>query len=329
MPERDPIDPLDEMIDAVLAGTPPADAGPLGDLLAVAADLRALPSEAFRERLGAELARAAERMPGGDDMMTAITQETQSLIPYLLAERITDLLDFVKRAFGAVETLRGTGSAGGLHAEVRIDDSRLMMGGFPGMADRPVALHLYVEDADAVHARAVAAGARTLHGPVDQPYGDREAAVLDPFGNHWYIATHTVSPATGHRPPGLRAVTPYLHPHGAARLIEFLEAAFGAETTDRHLAPDGSVQHAKVRIGNAFVEMGEAHGPWQPMPGAFYLYVEDVDASYARALTAGATSVETPAVQPYGERRAAVRDPFGHTWYLAAPAARGAQDSRP
>jgi PhnB protein len=326
MPERDPIDRLDAMIDAVLAGAAPPDAAGLEDLLGVAATLRGLPSEAFRERLGAALASAAERAPGGGDMTTTATTAvpaTRTLVPYLRAERITELLDFVARAFGAEETLRTTGSAGGLHAEVRIEDSRLMMGGAPGMAGAPTALHVYVEDADAVHARAVAAGATTMHGPVDQPYGDREASVRDPFGNHWYIATHTASPATGHRPPGLGAVTPYLHPRGAARLIDFLAAAFGAEATERHLTPEGAVQHAKVRIGDSFVEMGEAHGPWQPMPAMFYLYVDDVDAFYTRALAAGASAVEAPADQPYGERRAAVTDPAGDVWYLAAALAGG------
>jgi PhnB protein len=320
MPERDPIDRLDEMIDALLAGSPPPDTGALGELLEVAAALRGLPTEAFRERLAAELASAAARaFEGGEMTTTTMTgiPAVQTLVPYLRAERITDLLEFVKRAFGAVEILRTTGSAGGIHAEVRIADSRVMMGGAPGMADMPTALHLYVEDADAVHARAVAAGARTLQGPVDQPYGDREASVLDPFGNHWYIATHTASPGTGHRPPGLHAVTPYLHPRGAGGLIDFLEAAFGAQTTDRHLTPDGAIQHAKVRIGGSFVEMGEAHDQWQPMPATLYLYVDDVDAAYARALGAGATMVESPSEQPYGARRAAVRDGFGHVWYLA------------
>jgi uncharacterized glyoxalase superfamily protein PhnB len=67
-------------------------------------------------------------------------------------------------------------------------------------------------------------------------------------------------------------------------------------------------------------EMGEAHGQWEPMPTMFYLDVDDVDACYQRALDAGATSVEAPALQPYGDRRAAVRDAFGNRWYLAAPA---------
>ena len=245
-----------------------------------------------------------------------------TVTPYLRVERIADLLDFVGRAFGAVETLRHTGSAGGLHAESRIGDSMLMMGGYPGMVESPAALHLYVEDADAVYAQALAAGAVSLRAPVDQPYGDREAWVKDPTGNHWYIATHTAGPAGDHRPEGLRAVTPYLHPRGAARLIEFLQAAFGAEEADRHQSPDGVIHHATVRVGDSMIEMGEAHDEWQPMPTAFYLYVDDVDGLHARAVRAGAVSVHPPADQPYGDRMAHVEDAFGNTWFLATPTRR-------
>ena len=83
--------------------------------------------------------------------------------------------------------------------------------------------------------------------------------------------------------------------------------------------PPVTVKHAKMRVGGSVVEMGEAHGPWEPMPTMFYVYVDDVDAAYRRALAAGGTSQEAPALQPYGERRAAVRDAFDNQWYPAAP----------
>ena len=76
-----------------------------------------------------------------------------------------------------------------------------------------------------------------------------------------------------------------------------------------------------MRLGASVIEMGEAHGEWGPMPTMFYAYVDDVDAAYQRALAAGATAMESPGLQPYGERRAAVRDPFDNQWYLAAPSA--------
>lgn len=63
------------------------------------------------------------------------------------------------------------------------------------------------------------------------------------------------------------------------------------------------------------IEMGKANGPYQPMPTAFYLYVEDADALYERALHAGATSLWPPTDQPYGDRNGGVQDPFGNQWF--------------
>ncbi len=110
----------------------------------------------------------------------------------------------------------------------------------------------------------------------------------------------------------------YLHPRGAARQIDFLKEAFGAEEIIRGESPDGFIYHAQVRIGNSIVEMGEAHDQWQPMPMHFMLYVDEVDAWYARAIKAeGAVSVDEPADRPYGARTASITDPFGNTWYIA------------
>jgi uncharacterized glyoxalase superfamily protein PhnB len=322
MPERDPAERFDDLVQALLAGAPrgSGDAA-LAGLLELAAELRGLPGEDFRERLGADLLRAASRMEASMTTTTVpqLRPGFHALTPYLHVERIPDLLAFIRDAFGAVELMRHPGSAGGVRAEARIGDSMLMMGGYPGMTEMPMALHLYVEDADLVYARAVAAGAVTLHPMTDQPYGDREASVRDPFGNHWYIATHTGSPATGHRPEGLRAVTPYLHPRGAHRMIEFLREAFDAEEAFRHESPDGVIVHAKVKVGDSILEMGEAHDQWQPMPAAYYLYVDDVDRRYEQAMRAGGRGTQPPADQPYGDRMASVVDPGGNTWYIATP----------
>jgi len=257
--------------------------------------------------------------------MTSTTDTTaeaiQSVTAYLAVRPAIELIDFVKRAFGAEELLRTTGSAGGVHAEVRIGDTKVMIGGGSAWSGTPTptGLHLYVPDADQVYRHALEAGAESLYAPVDQPYGDREAGIRDLAGNHWYIATHQ---AGGHVPPGLGSVTPFLHPRGAPGLIDFLRQAFAAEELETHRGPEGAIAHAKIRVGGSVIEMGEAHGEWGPMPTMFYLYVDDVDAWYRRALSAGATSLEEPALQPYGERRGAVRDAFDNQWYLAAPAGR-------
>lgn len=317
------IERLDALVQAMLIGDSSiGDKSELTALLELAAQLRGMPNDEFRERLAEEIARTVARGLGGGDMMeiTAVVRgHVETIVPYLRIDPVAELLTFVKEAFGADELLRAVGNAGGLHAEARIGDSRLMMGGFPGMQSMPTALHLYVEDADTTYARAVAAGATTLHPPADQPYGDREASVRDPFSNHWCIATHRAGGAGTYRPATLRDVTPYLHPRGAGGLIHFLHEALGAEEQDRHESPGGMIQHATVRVGDSAIEMGEAHGQWQPMPAS--IYVDDVEALYERALRAGAVSVEPPREQPYGHRTAHVEDPQGNTWYLAQPIA--------
>src|SRR5919106_4374426 len=205
-----------------------------------------------------------------------------TVTPYIIAKPAVELVDFVKQAFGAVESFRSTGSAGGLHCEVKIGDSVVMIGGGPTFDPRPVAIHFYVSDVDQVYANAIAAGATSLGEPSDQEYGERIAAVKDIGGNEWYIA----KPFDETPIPDLHNVTLYFHPVGAPKFIDFLEKAFGAEVVQRHQSDEGFVYHAKVRIGDAIVEMGEAHDQWQPMQSAIYMFVEDVDAAYRQALSA-------------------------------------------
>jgi PhnB protein len=119
----------------------------------------------------------------------------------------------------------------------------------------------------------------------------------------------------------MRPVTPFLHPIGAAGLIEFMQQAFGAEEVSREQSPEGMIHHAMVRIGDSMIEMGEAHGEAQPMPPALYMYVEKLDETYERALGAGATSLQPPKDQGYGDRTAWVKDAWGNIWYLASPIA--------
>jgi PhnB protein len=324
MSERHLIDRLDDAIDALLAGREaavPSGERRLAGLVQVALEVAELPREEFRTRLHGDLQRSAARMKGEEAMETAelpVREGFHAITPYLQLQRAEDVLEFVKRAFGAVETFKTSDPEGGLrHAEARIDDSMLMFGGSPGMAfpEFPTSLHLYVPDADVVYQRALQAGAVSLSEPVDQPYGDREAAVRDVAGNNWYIATHKAGPR--YVPEGLRAVTPYLLTRGAPGLIDFLKEAFGAEQVARHESPEGVIRHATVRIGDSMLEMSEAHGPWQPMPPAIYLYVEDVDKVYERAVAAGGTSKQAPGDRPYGDRNAHVEDPYGNTWYIA------------
>jgi PhnB protein len=117
-------------------------------------------------------------------------------------------------------------------------------------------------------------------------------------------------------PDGYHSVTPYLIVKGVAQLIDFLKSAFEAVETERLPGPDGTIGHAEVRIGDSIVMMGEGEH-FEPMPAAIYLYVNDVDACYTRALNAGATSVMEPADQFYGDRSGGVKDAFGNLWFVA------------
>ena len=333
MTERSIIDQLDDAITALLAQREPqvseSDSewsAELAELVAVARELRGLPSEQFRaalkEQLGGKEVAVADMQKDFDDFdavrdskpKTFKREGFHTITPYIIAQPAVEVVDFVKQAFGAVESFRSTGSAGGLHCEVKIGDSVVMIGGGPTFDPRPVAIHLYVSDVDEVYARAVEAGAVAMVPPSDQEYGERIASVTDIGGNEWYIAKRLDPTPIPH----LHMVTVYFHPIGAPKFIDFLEQAFDAEVIERHQSDQGFVYHAKVRLGDSIVEMGEAHDQWQPMQSAIYMYVADVDAAYEQALRAGATSALEPTDQPYGDRSAWVNDEFGNVWYLSS-----------
>lgn len=118
-------------------------------------------------------------------------------------------------------------------------------------------------------------------------------------------------------PAGYHTVTPYLTIAGAADLIEFLKQAFAAREKECITLPDGTIGHAEVIVGDSVIMLGEPKAECKPMGGAFYLYVEEVDAVYQRALAAGASSAMAPANQFWGDRMATVHDRFGNIWHIS------------
>ncbi len=118
-------------------------------------------------------------------------------------------------------------------------------------------------------------------------------------------------------PEGYGTITPYLVVHGAHDLLDFVKRAFDAEVVERMANPDGTIMHAAVRIGDSMVMMGEASGGFQAMPAMIHLYVPDADATYARALAAGATPVREVGDQFYGDRTGGVKDASGNQWWIA------------
>jgi PhnB protein len=126
-------------------------------------------------------------------------------------------------------------------------------------------------------------------------------------------------------PDGLRGAIPYLRIKGAADALVFYQHAFGAVETMRLIMPDGSIGHAEMKIGDAVVMLSDEF-PQMGIVGPATLgntsvgvaiYVEDVDAAFARAVAAGAVIAHPLANQFYGDRSGQLRDPFGHAWTLS------------
>jgi PhnB protein len=123
-----------------------------------------------------------------------------SVSPYLVVHDAAAALDFYARAFGAKELFRMPGPGGKvMHAEMQLGDSRILLSDeSPEMGSRSprtlkgsaVGLLVYTEDVDALHARALAAGAQAKAPPADMFWGDRWCALVDPFGHEWQLATH-------------------------------------------------------------------------------------------------------------------------------------------
>lgn len=118
-------------------------------------------------------------------------------------------------------------------------------------------------------------------------------------------------------PDGFHTITPYLVVMDPAALIDFLKAAFDAEEMHRTNRPDGNIMHAQVKIGSSMLMMGGATPEWPAMPAGLYLYVDDADSTYERALAAGATSVMEPMDAFWGDRMGGVKDGSGNFWWIA------------
>jgi len=126
-------------------------------------------------------------------------------------------------------------------------------------------------------------------------------------------------------PDGYHTVTPYLVIKGAAAALEFYKKAFGAEELLRMPAPDGTIAHAEIRIGDSTIMMGEeqpgmefiAAKPGTPSSVGLMLYVANVDEMFKRALAAGGRELRPLKNQFYGDRSGTLADPFGHVWTIA------------
>jgi PhnB protein len=126
-------------------------------------------------------------------------------------------------------------------------------------------------------------------------------------------------------PEGYHTVTPYLTVDDATAAIDFYQRAFGAKERGRMAGPDGKIAHAELEIGDSLVMLSDPFPQFLTKPPkelggtsvGVFLYVEDVDAVFKRAVDAGATAAREPDDQFWGDRFGSVTDPFGHSWQIA------------
>ncbi|MGZ3443461.1 MAG: VOC family protein [Polyangia bacterium] len=116
-------------------------------------------------------------------------------------------------------------------------------------------------------------------------------------------------------PDGYHTVTPYIIASDAARLIEFLGKAFGAEVRHKTVE-EGRIRHAEVRVGSSMVMISQSIPEYPPTPIHIYVYIEDCDAVFDRAVAAGGTVIMPMKDQDYGDRNGGVKDPVGNSWWI-------------
>jgi uncharacterized glyoxalase superfamily protein PhnB len=119
------------------------------------------------------------------------------------------------------------------------------------------------------------------------------------------------------KPEGYTTVSPYLIVDGASGTIEFLVRVLDAVELRRIADDGGRIMHAEVRIGDTVAMLADGNPAWPPVASQVHVYVADVDATYLRALEAGATSTQEPLKRGDEDKRCGVKDAGGTTWWIA------------
>jgi len=350
------IEQLNRVVDAVLAH--PASARATGgaksqSLARIAAGLRGLPREDFKQRLMADL---EGRVQMSSVAKPAVEVRTTA-VPRLTFKDAAKAIAFYQRAFDAREVFRFEVGGGVAHAEIAIGDSILHLSeewpegrrfSAETLGNSPVWLSICTADVDAFAATAIAAGMEVKRPIQDQFYGRRDVLLTDPFGYIWNIYTvkeemsveemhrrmealpkgpeasktppapkkPAVSTGVPFKRPGFRAITPYILVPGASQFIEFLKSAFGAEEMGRVPLPNGKIMHAEVKLGDSMIELSDGNEQYAPTPTTIHLTVPDPHVAHRNAVNAGGLSLYEPSMQFFGEFEGGIRDPFGNEWYI-------------
>lgn len=254
----------------------------------------------------------------------------REVYPYLIVHDATAAIDFYRRVFGAEERMRVPDPESGRigHAELTLGPATIMLADeYPELGIRSprafggtgLRMHLHVSELDALSRRAVEAGATMVSEPRDYDHGERQCRIRDPFGHEWLlgqdISGKAESPAPAHGPSGSGpSVFPGLRYRDEHAAMDWLERAFGFARHAVYTDDGGAVVHAELRLGQGIVMIGAA--PECEEGFNIYVHVEDVDAHYARAASAGAEITRPLADTDYGSREYGARDLDGHCWFF-------------
>jgi uncharacterized glyoxalase superfamily protein PhnB len=227
-------------------------------------------------------------------------------------------IDWLVRAFGfEASAVFDTPDGGVGHAELRLGAGVI---GLNSAASTPSAspwsgvgqgIYVSLQDVDAHHDRAKAAGAEIVTPLTDQSYGSREYAVRDPGGHLWGFGTYDMQ-----APQGDPNIFAGLHYSDAPAALDFLERAFGFRKTFEVKGADGQIAHAEMRLGDGaiFIDSGSRNpADWGDNIEAIHVRLADPDAHHARASAAGATITKPPFDTPWA-RGYYARDPDGFLW---------------
>lgn len=271
-----------------------------------------------------------------------------TITPYLIVRELEPMIKFLEQAFGATVHYRTRGGSGGVHTELRIGDSMVMVsGGEEGqtMEPMPTMIFLYLENVDETYQAALAAGATSLMEPTDGAFGEpRGAGIQDPSGNQWYFSNWEARPDgppahvevdnTLAEAPTEPDAIPMLSYEDGPAAMDWLATAFGFVEVTRWLGEDGRLSHGEMTTGHGNgrimlatptpdyqspKRLREHYAPaekWSQAPwviNGVLVNIDNVNAHYAQAVKAGAT--------PLGEiedgfpgRRYRVEDLEGHRW---------------
>jgi PhnB protein len=118
-------------------------------------------------------------------------------------------------------------------------------------------------------------------------------------------------------PQGHQRIMPYIIVENATSFLEFTQKVFGAEEKFKAMRDEKLIMHAEINIGGSIIMLGDATEQYRQQPAGLFIYVDDCDAVYQKALENGATTVREPATQGYG-RSSGVKDAFGNTWWITS-----------